>query len=245
VRRYVAARTALAVSLFLITPRLAHAVEIRDGSEFSIALPQGAQACLLYPKALFDSRACPPGSKPADREAFDGNTRTVAAGSIRVRDGDPVAFMVVRYPIEHMTRPSDLEGVRRELVHGVRDSRPGAHVLGEVDVHFADVGGQSVARGSFNADGYVENGLTHEVLYEAWDEEGMYMVSWIGPLSHGPAIDALADETAATLRIAHPAPVKPGRDAAYAVGYVLGRVLAALLLFALLGWAWGRSRAPR
>jgi hypothetical protein len=226
------------VALLLMPLRVARGDEIRDGDEYSVTLPQGVRACVVYPKYLFDPAACPSDEHPLEENPVSPAT-AVAVGSVIV-DGHKVSLAAFRVVADQTLHgPVDVEGFARSMAEGMKKNQPSVRLEGEPGARRIEIGGLPVGRITFDLEGML--GRSHQINFVAWAEDGTYVLSWTGLASSAPAIDAMADQTASTLRLAHPATESP----AYLFGYVLGRVsVPTVVVIVFVVW-WRKSRRKK
>jgi hypothetical protein len=225
-------RIAPLVALVLLFGRPALAAEIRDGDNYAITLPEDVRACFVFPAAMFDRAKCAPEARPATQSPIAEPNAALAIGSVRIDDHGTQVNATLTTTLTKETaasRPDDLHAFARGMAKAMAESRFGARLRGEPGASFVDIAGQSFGRVSFDLDGYYGDGAAHEVAYMAWAEGGTYAFSLTGNATHAPALDALADRAAATLRLAHPAPTKDYRRGE-ALGFLVGKIVGVLLI---------------
>jgi hypothetical protein len=219
----------LASAVWLLAPT-ARAIELRDGTDFSVTTA-GQPPCIVFPAALYDRSACPPGAHPMRESPAAPPITVLAVGSLPIGgpDGDErVILGATRVTSDDNSRPGDLAAFARGMADEMVQSRDGARLVGKPSASLVDVGGQSVARVSFDMDEYLGGGRAHDVAYVAWSKAGTYGLSFVGLTSSAAAIDALAAQTAQTIHVARPAPAAPSRD--YKLGYATGKLMGTLIV---------------
>ena len=72
----------LVLSVALLLARSTQAREIRDGAEFSVRLPEGADVCFVFPASRFDPAACPAGVQPVDDMPLGEHAKVLAVGAV-------------------------------------------------------------------------------------------------------------------------------------------------------------------
>jgi hypothetical protein len=222
--------------------------EIRDGSEYAVTLPAEADPCIVFPKSMFDPATCAPGVKPLEQDPSKAPSRVLAVGNIRVDDHTEASLGAWRVDGEDTWRPADLDAFAGGMAEKMVEGRPGSRLRGKPAARFEKIAGQWIGRVSFDLDGFLEGGTTHEIAYTAWSEAGTYVLSLTGPAAGAPDIDATALLIARTIRIARPAQSAPSRE--YLIGRAIGSIVGVMFLPAtavvigLIVWRMTRRRSP-
>jgi hypothetical protein len=219
--------------------------EIRDGDAFSFSLGSDAQPCIVYPPSLFDRASCPRDAKPlTEPPKLNPESRVLMLGSVRADDAGGPARATVIATVTQLSDNTE-PGVLQEFAHGMADglvkSKSGAKLRTGPEAKLVTVGGVHVARIVFDVDGLSAQGLDHVVSYAAWSETGDYTITFMANPAHGPAVDAIADQLATTMHVAHPAPPKSllrGRG----IGGTLLGAMAALAVPAIVWFVVSNRR---
>jgi hypothetical protein len=214
--------------------------EIRDGDDYSVTLPQGVHPCFTYPKTLYDPAACDSDQHPVEADPA-APARAFADGTVIV-DGRKASVTAMHVAVDQPTAIEDLVEVAdyaRGMVKGMKNEQPTVRIVGEPGTRVVAVGGLSLGRITFELDGLPGLGRAHQINYVVWAADGTYALSWLGLASSAAAIDAIADQTASTLRLAHPAKPKPPS----LLPGLSGRILWSVgTLVALVAWLAARGR---
>jgi hypothetical protein len=216
----------------LLLPATARAALIADGDEFSVAFdPPGARVCTMFPVAARDPVGCAGLTLPATDLPPDTEKRNVATGTIRwdAAGGDAYSavFSVTRVPMANAAEPdlAAAEEFARGMVEGAADSVHGKVRSGWPHTELRRYnGGQSIARISSYLDGLKgaqKATMEHQVAYVVWVKGAVYTFILMSGADHAAAVDALADDSARSIRFSHPAP--PRQSADYRMGYMLGQ----------------------
>jgi hypothetical protein len=236
------------------------AVELRDGGEYRIALGERARVCVQHPPpAAADPVACE-GVKPlAQAPPEDERTKVIALGAVRIGDGDaaPAALLSLTLSATRYSAPPTPEtagAFAAGMASSVTRQWPGSSVrAGAPTARIATVAGVPVVRIAMDVDGLSADGhmLEHTIAYVVWSLDGPYAFSLSTPSASAAAIDALADEAGATIRLAHPAlPPEGSRAAAddaaqsYRYGRIAGSLIVPLVLAGVAVLVLGRRRGP-
>ncbi len=193
-------------------------LEIRDGSDFVVTVPARAHPCVLFPASLFDPAKCPAGAQPAPSPpgGLPGKVRLLAVAALEgdLPGGAPVQLTVSLNRMEHSYQPvpATANAFARGAVDSVLRSQTGASVRGGAPtVQLLTTHGLPVAKVTYDLEGTTTGGarLAHASIYAVWVPGGMYVVSLNAPPESAAYAAALADEMAATLRVAQLAPPAP------------------------------------
>jgi hypothetical protein len=209
----------------------ARAVTLRVGDAFAAELRPNAHLCVLYPTSPLDPALCA-GIKPiAYAPDPDSVGHVVTIGIVRFLDedkGDPVfavlTFTTATMPNAALPTTSTVQAFGGGVVKGFLGSVPGASIRGgQPSTQLVDAGGALVARVSFDVDGLGDGhqNLEHVVSYTAWAREGSYSLLFTCKSAFAHAVDALAAETAVSMRVAH-APSSVRERLGYFIGVVMG-----------------------
>lgn len=190
-------------------------VVLRDGDDFSVAVARGASPCILYPENLFDATMCPaelqPMSTPPPRP---GRSRLVALGVVRflheteTRAGQ---LTVTMNRMDHPREPTQASAVA--FASGMTDSLvksvPGVMLsaAGTSTRVMTTDSGLHVARIAYDYSrlGDDRPKYEHSVSFTVWSTDGAYTVSLSCDKQYAVVMDALADQMAASLKVARPA----------------------------------------
>ena len=187
-------------------------VEIRDDDAFTITLADDAHPCIVYPAALFEKAWCPRDTRAlTEAPKVNPDSRMLALGSVRADDHGATALATVvltatRFP--ENSEPGNLDEFARGMADGLVKSRPGSKLLAPPHAKFVTLGGLHTARITFDIDGLSPQGLDHVISYAAWSDAGDYNITLMSAPLHAAAVDALADQAAATIHVLRPAPIK-------------------------------------
>jgi hypothetical protein len=192
------------------------AVTIHDGEEYSFSIPRRARICILYPASMFDSATCPPGAKPPDSVPRD-NPRTIAVALVNIHDWGSGKSALLVSALTKRSRPLQPDhGIAEAFAAGmmaeVHKTVPGGRVRPDTrSVDLVTLHRRTLARISFDVDGATGpyELYQHSVSYSVWATEGCYTTAFYTVGSDAAAIDALAEEVAGTIRLAHMAPERP------------------------------------
>jgi hypothetical protein len=223
-------------------------VELRDGGEYRVALGAPARVCIQYPPpATPDPVACE-GFKPlAQAPPEDARPRVVVLGGLRLGDGDAAASALVSLTLtttRYSAPPTpESAGAFAATMAGLLTSQwPGSSVRGGAPTaRILTVAGVPVVRITVDVDGLPADGhmLDHTIAYVAWSLDGPYSLSLSTSRPSATAIDALADEAGATIRLANPVMPSDGSQAAaddaaqsYRYGLVAGTLIVPLVALA-------------
>jgi hypothetical protein len=196
----------------------AEAIEIRDGAEYSVALPSDVRACILFPPTLFDPATCPQSAKRVDSlpPLPDGPT-VIAIGRVELDDGSLVALMVMRSARDETSTVDTMKfasGMANQMAAG----RPDAKVHGAPQGSLVEVDGVSLVRATFDIDGFYGSAQSHVVAYAAGSKGATYVLTLTGLGPNQPAVDALGYRLIATQHVAHPMRYKAQRVRPTALG---------------------------
>jgi hypothetical protein len=194
-------------------------VTLRDGDAYSVSVARAAAPCILYPESLFDTSLCPAEARPMP-SAPPGSSRSklVALGLVRFVDQEQVLMgqLTVSFNgMSHASEPTQATAVAfgSGMVDSLVKSVPGSAVVGggpSVRLMTTD-SGLHLARISFDLSRIAGDKpkLEHSVSYTAWAADGAYTLSLTTRVGYASMLDALADQMAASIRVAHPAPPVP------------------------------------
>jgi hypothetical protein len=191
-------------------------VVLRDGDDFSVAVARAANPCILYPESMFDATMCPvevqPMSSPPPRP---GRSRLIALGLVRFVDQTETRAGQLTVTMNGMDRPREptqasADAFAASMVSSLLKSVPGASLgsaLPSTRLMTTDAG-LHVARISFELGRMAEDRpkLEHTVSFTVWSTAGAYTFSLTAERQYATVMDAVAEQMATTLKVAHPAP---------------------------------------
>jgi hypothetical protein len=219
--------------------------EIRDGDAYSITIPDGARPCLVFPAGLFDKTHCPKDAKPlAAPPGVNPDSRVLGLGSVLAGDAGSESFatvIVTATQLADNAEPSDLREFARGMADGLVKSRHNATLRSGPEAQSLTIGGVHMVRITFDVAGLSEQGLDHVISYASWSKASDYNVTFMTAPAHAAAIDALADQTAATIHEAAPAPGN-GSRLGHRVARVGIEIVGALAVPAIVWAIFMRSR---
>jgi hypothetical protein len=192
----------------------ARAATIRDGEAFSISIENpNARVCIIFPESARDPAACAGLTLSAQPPTTSGR-RDLAIGLIRFVDQGAAArasLAVTFIPESDSVYPDNAyaQALAREVERAYTRDHPGTNVRGGTSlVEMRDVAGLNVVRGVFDVDGLNSDDrlrMEHHIYYFTWAEAGTYSFMLSTGGDHAAAVDAIADSSALTLRVSHPA----------------------------------------
>lgn len=222
----------------------ARADTVREGDEFVMDVRRDAHVCVLYPDGPLDPVACSGMKHVAAPAETDPRHRTLALAAIRLPEQGTSLVGILNFGATSFTNAAlPTEGTLREFADAFAGSViqdvPGATVHGgHPAAKLIDHGETPLVRVAFDVDGLDDKNrnIEHLVAYTAWTAGGIYSVIYTCRATNAAAVDALADESATSIRVAH-----PPKSRAYRLGYMVGGVMGvgivgggALLAFVLL-----------
>jgi hypothetical protein len=237
---------ALLLLLFAATP--AHAAEIRDGDEFAIAVePPHGRVCIAYPESARDPVACagvaipPPEPAPANPGVRNVVTAIVVLDQNHLDSTAVLVLSRVALRDAEEPDPQAAEDFAIGMTNGMRKDFPNARVNGGARrAELRTVQGLKVARAVFDLEGLPaeDRGTEHQIGYAVWAKDAVYMVLLVSGREHAAAVDALADQSSRSIRVAHPAPRGPAGP-----GYFLAFIgVAGIASFVVGGYFLTRRR---
>ena len=244
----------LSLTIFaIIAINAAHAETIRDGNDFSLSIQStAARTCIIFPESARDPAACA-GLIFGARPPIDPARRDLAIGLIRFVDRGAAAkaSFAVTFILEPDSVEPDhekAEAFAGEIERTYTRDHPGTKVRGGTSrVQLQVVAGVKVARVVFDLDGLNSDDrslMEHHIFYLAWAEGGLYSFVLSTGGEHAAAVDAIADDSALTLRVTHPArPSLLSPERRPLVAFFVWFVFAIYVVINLL-WAWLRPE-PR
>jgi hypothetical protein len=145
-------------------------------------------------------------------------SRVIAVGLARVHDGETVReaqLTVTMTKLRRSQQPSQdsAEAFAAGMADEAVAAGPGLRIRGgRPTTRLVTLGDRVFARISFDIEGATGSlaRLQHYIGYTVWAPEGPYMLGLNTMTANGPAIDALADEIARTVRLTRPAPARSG-----------------------------------
>ncbi len=191
------------------------ATTVRDGDEYSFDVPRRARPCIVFPASMFESANCPPDARPLDTPPpSPERERVIALGIVQAGDQRPAQITVTFNRLKRSFQPDQAvaEAFAAGMMRQIPASIPGGRVRAETStVGLLAMHGLTVARVAFDVDGASGpyERFQHAVSYSVWGPGGSYTVSLYTANANAPALDALAQEMAATIRLSHPAPPMP------------------------------------
>jgi hypothetical protein len=233
---------------FIVSARASAAV-VRDGDKYAIDLG-AARICWVTPIELRSDADCEgltPENVPPPRE---DSARVVAMGLVRLEEPgeapDLALVMVMHVPLAFV-QEVDLASAR-DYAKGAeraiaKELRAGARMRPATDTRVIHSGKLPLIRAVLDADGIPDGAddqlIEHQIHVAAVANDGMYSVAWLSRRRSARTIEGLADASAPSIAIAHPAPPKGDleRRVGIAVGVVMGigLVLVGTVLFVVLG----------
>jgi hypothetical protein len=191
--------------------------EIRDGDDYSLAIPARLHACFVFPASMFDADECPPGSKIADPAAFPSKVRLLAIAVFRLGVDSGTGLVQLTVSMNQMGHsyqpfPASARAFADGITRGIPQSFAGATVRGgTADVRLVTANGLPMARFAYDVDGLSPQSrrFAHGVMLAVWSPEGAYTYTLNSRAEDAAAADAMADEMATSVRIAHLAPPAP------------------------------------
>ena len=204
----------LLIIFVIISLDTARAATIRDGNDFSMLIENpGARVCIIFPQSARDAEACAGLSFPAHTPTDPGR-RDLAIGLIRFVDRGIAAkasFAVTFIPDADSAEPDNekAEAFARGIEQRLMRDHPGTKVRGGTSrVELRDVAGLKVERVVLDLDGLNSDDrslMEHHIFYVTWAEAGLYSFVLSTGGDHAAAVDTLADRSALTLTVSHPA----------------------------------------
>jgi len=212
---------------------------LRDGNEYVVHLRDDALVCFRTPPPDHPDPACAglvaPG-RPGKETLVD---RMIAVATVRIPDGDGTAMASVvlhwarrAFPME--PEKQDVAAYAREFASGFAQTMPQAHMHpGAPGSELWKIDGLPLARFTIDLDDVPDDkvSLQHTVTFAAWSRDGVYMLSFMTSAPHAHAVDAFADESIASLTLAHRAPTRTYTIAYYGTQLVLYAFVAAAIAF--------------
>lgn len=238
--------------LVIISLNTARATTIRDGNDFSMSIENpNARVCIIFPQSARDPGACAGLRFPASQPTDPGR-RDLAIGLIRFVDENAAAeaLLAVDFvPDSDSSQPDnrEAEAFAAQLERAFTRDHPGTKVRGGTSrLELRDVAGLKVARLVFDLDGLNSDDrplIEHHIFYFAWAEGGLYSFMLSTGGNHAAAVDAIADRSALTLRVSHPAqPSLLSPERRPLVAFVVWFMFAIWVMIDLL---WAFLREPR
>ena len=191
-------------------------VVLRDGADFSVAVARGANPCILYPDTMYDATMCPVEARPLpSAPPGPSRSRMVALGLVRFVDkGEPrIGQLTVSLNrMDHPREPTQesAQAFASGMADSITRSVPGATVApGGPSLRLVTTeAGLHVARITYDVTRISgDNPRTeHSVSFTVWATDGAYTFALTARQQYADVMDALAEQMAASLRVAHPAP---------------------------------------
>ena len=213
---------AVAATAPLLVAIDAHATVIRDGDRYVVHLRDDALVCFQTPPPAHPDPACEGLVAPPRPGKVTFAERLIAVATVRIPGGDTTAiatmtFLRLRraFPMEPETE--DLAPYAKELVSGFTKSLPGAHLHAAPSSELWKIDGLPVARFSVDLDDVPpdKERAQHVISFDVWADDGVYALSFTSRASDARAVDAFADESIASLKLAHRAPTRTYTTAYY------------------------------
>lgn len=192
----------------------ARAATIRDGDAFSISIENpNALVCIIFPESARDVAACAGMTLPAQPPTASGR-RDLAIGLIRFVDRGAAAnasLAVTFIPESESVDPDKAyaEAWAQKVEQAYTRDHPGTSVRGGTSlVEIRVVAGLKLVRVVFDVDGLSSDDrlrMEHHIFYFTSAEEGTYTFMLSTGGDRAAAVDAIADSSALTVKVLHPA----------------------------------------
>lgn len=190
------------------------ATTIRDGENFSMSIEDPtARVCIMFPQSARDPAACGELTFPAQPPTSPGR-RDLAIGLIRFVDRGASArapFAVSFITESNSAEPDNekAEAFAREVERVYAREHPGTSIRpGTSRVELRAVARMKVARAAYDLDGLNPDDrrlMEHHIFYFVWTDGGLYTFMLSTGGDHAAAVDAIADNSALSLKVLHPA----------------------------------------
>jgi hypothetical protein len=222
----------------------ARADTVRDGDEFVMDVRRDAHVCVLYPASPLDPVACSGLKSITPPAEPDPRHKTLTLAAVRLPEQGASLVAVLNFGSTSFANAAlPTEATVHEFADAFANSFvgdvPGSSVHGgHPAAKLLDHGETPLVRVSFDLDGLdaTHRHMEHLVSYTAWATGGIYSVIYTCRATNAASVDALADESATSIRVAH-----PPKSRAYRLGFLVGTVIGvglvaggALLAFVLL-----------
>jgi hypothetical protein len=201
---------------------------VRDGSEFVMDVRPDAHVCVLYPEGPLDPVACSGLKSIAAPPQPDARHNTLALAAVRLPEQGSSLVAVLNFGSTNLPNAALPTGATvGEFADAFAKSSiqdmPGTSVRGgHAAARLIEHGEVPLVRVSFDVDGLdaEHQNMEHLIAYTAWGSGAIYSVVFTCRAKNAAVVDALADESAASIRIAH-----PPKSRAYRMGFLIGSVL--------------------
>jgi hypothetical protein len=233
VRRGPALLLAAALAVALATSPDARAAQVGDGAELTVTLREDALVCIHTPPPAHPDPACSIYGTPAPATEKPGPIRVINSAIVRVpaaRDPEATVIAVlVRASVPFVVEPSsrgDAAEYARDYAGGVAKSLAPARVRGTPTAEIWQVNGLPLVRFAFDLDGLPPEKelMEHHVGFAVSSAAGRYTLVFSSRAADAATVDAFANDSIASIRLARRAPTA-SRLASYVAGFAGGTVL--------------------
>jgi len=225
---------AVLIAVPLVAASDARAAQVGDGAELTVTFREDALVCIHTPPPVDPDPACAIYGTPAPRAEKPGPIRVVNSAIVRLpASGEPAATAIavlVRASVPFVVEPEskgDAAEYARDYASGVAKSLAPARVRGTPSAEVWHVNGLPLVRFAFDLDGLPAEKelMEHHVGFAASSAAGRYTLVFSSRAKDAEVVDAYANDSIATIRLARRAPTM-----SHLVGYGVGVVGGALLV---------------